>query len=139
MADIHVHKKASFTGHSDSIYCLEKANDVNEFFSAASDGMVVLWNLNIPDKGKLIAKTPNSIYCLKYLKHENHLLVGQNFEGLHLIDVNSKKELKSIKIGESYFFDIEHNDKEIIVASGSGELVIIDKISLTIKERLHFS
>lgn len=127
------------TGHKDCIYSLEPAEKKNLFLSAGGDGMVVLWNLEEPDKGTLIAKVPHSIYALHYLPASNQLLVGQNFEGIHLIDVAERKEVASAKITDSYIFDIKTSDRVIYVAMGDGTLVLLDRLDLSTLARIKLS
>lgn len=126
-----VEKTAQFTGHKDCVYALAKSYDSNLFLSAAGDGMVVQWNIDQPDQGELIAKVPNSVYAIHLLEALGQVLVGQNFEGIHLIDIREKKELKSLKLSDSYIFDIQHIDNKIFVACGNGEVIIVDLVNFT--------
>jgi WD40 repeat protein len=126
---ISVVKIHSFAGHSDCIYSIEACYDQKSFFSASGDGMVVKWNLENPDKGELIAKMPNSIYALHFLKEQNLLVVGQNYEGVHLLDWESKKELKSVKICDTFIFDIQSHNNKLFVASGDGAVTVIDVVA----------
>ncbi|MFN0048047.1 MAG: WD40 repeat domain-containing protein, partial [Cytophagales bacterium] len=123
---ISVQKKAVYSGHRDCIYAVEKGSDASLFFSSSGDGMVVKWQINDPEAGELIAKMPNSVYALKYVEGKKQLLVGQNFEGLHLIDLETKKEIRSLKITDSYIYDIQVFNNQIFVACGNGEIIIID-------------
>jgi WD40 repeat protein len=139
MPQIQVEKTAQLTGHRDCIYALEKASVDQCFFSGAGDGMVVLWDLNNPDQGELIAKVENSVYALKYLPGENHLLIGHNFQGIHLIDVASKKELHSAAITDSYIFDIAVYADKILVATGNGTLVVLSSSDLSTLMKIKLS
>src|SRR5437763_1012420 len=113
MSQIEVENIASLTGHKDCVYTLESSGRDHIFFSGGADGMVAEWDLTSPDTGQLIAKLPNSIYSLKYLPDNDQLLIGQNFEGVHLIDLSSKKEIASAKITETAIFDIKLDGKHI--------------------------
>lgn len=131
MSKIEVKRVANLSGHKDAIYTLANATDGKHFFSAGGDGMVVRWNLNDPENGELIAKVPASIYALHYLE-PGILLVGQNFEGLHAIDVALKKELRSVKLTASYIFDIKVYNNRIYVATGDGTLIMLELESFKI-------
>lgn len=139
MAQLEVHKLATLTGHRDSIYALAPGPEANLFFSAGADGMVALWDLENPENGELIAKVPNSIYSLAFIKDQNQLLVGQNFQGIHLIDIKSKKEVNSSKITESYIFDIKITKQHIFVATGDGYLIILSREDLSTLSKLKLS
>ena len=128
---IEVSKIHTFTGHKDCIYTLERSNEPAIFFSGAGDGMVAKWDLKKPDSGELIAKVKNSIYSICHLAHKNQLLLGQNFEGLHLIDLKSKKEIRSTKITDSYIFDIKYCNGQVFAATGDGTIVILSEDDLS--------
>jgi len=136
MTTLQVIKLHTLTGHKDCVYTLQSGNEPNLIFSAAGDGMVVGWDLEKPDEGELIAKLPNSIYALCHLKKEDLLVVGQNYEGLHWLDWRNKKELASLKITSSFIFDIQSFENDLLIATGEGLLVIVDKEMRAIKKKL---
>ena len=126
MNKISVKKLHTFLGHNESIYTLEEVSD-QKFLSAGGDGMVVLWDLETPDEGEVIVKVPGSIYAIHYDPKEKALYVGQNNEGLHKIDFETKKEIGSVNLGNHQIFDIKIIDNELWVALQSGEVVILTK------------
>jgi WD40 repeat protein len=137
MPRLDVVKAATLTGHKDCIYTLEQGRKENYFFSAGGDGMVVAWNLENPENGELIAKVANSIYALHYIDYKDQILVGQNFEGLHLIDLKQKKEIQSAKITDSSIFDIKSAGNKIFVATGDGNLIVLgEDLSVILKVRV---
>jgi len=136
---IEVQKTAMFTGHRNSVFALEKSVEASVFFSAGSDGMIVAWDLKDPDKGKLIAQVPNTVYAMCYDPAKNRIFVGQNTEGIHIIDLNEKKEKASLKIDNTAIFDIKKKEGLIYVGTGNGELIVIDEQKLIILKRLKLS
>jgi len=125
MSSIQVKKQHTLTGHKDSLYTLCAYTD-SAFFSAGGDGMVVLWDLKSPDTGKMIVKVPASVYGMSYNKERDILVVGQNFSGIHLVDVNTKKEIGSLVLTTKAIFDIQTTSEAIFVATGEGEVFKID-------------
>lgn len=121
MSAIQVKKQHTLTGHKDSLYTLCRWNETT-FFSAGGDGMVVSWDLTNPETGQMIVKVPNSVYALAYSEEQELLVVGQNFSGIHLIHVESKKEVGSLKLTDASIFDIQVTSDFIYVATGSGHL-----------------
>ncbi len=101
--------------------------------------MVIRWDLNDPTKGTMVAKVPTSIYAIHYSVSDSILFVGQNYEGIHLLDLGRKEEKGSIKVTDKAIFDIKADESAIFVATAEGEIVVIDRSSLTIMERLKFS
>lgn len=124
MSRIQVKKLHTLTGHKDCLYALCPYDD-SRFFSAGGDGMVVLWDLKAPKVGQMIVKVPTSVYALDFNKTRDLLVVGQNFSGIHLIDVEQKKEIGSLSLTNTSVFDIKVTDDVIYVATGSGEIFMV--------------
>jgi len=138
MSFLEVEKNHTYTGHSDSVYTVEKGPN-GQFFSAGGDGMIVLWDLNSGDQGRLIAKVSASVYALHYDEVEDLLIVGQNYEGIHLVNVNQKTVVGSLKTGSPAIFDIKKSGSKIIIACGGGLVKIIDSKDLMTIKDLQFS
>jgi WD40 repeat protein len=134
-----IEKIDSFTGHRDCVYTLSKAQKENLFYSAAGDGMVVEWNADTPDLGRPIVQAKNSIYTLLFDDEKNELWVANNFEGIHLIDPADKKELKSLKIGKTTFFDLKSHNGFLFLGDKEGVIHVIDKETLSFKKHLKAS
>jgi WD40 repeat protein len=139
MSDVTVQKLHTITGHRDCIYTLAPFDDAHRFFSASGDGMIVLWDLTKPDEGELVAKLPNSVYALHYSHDANVLLAGHNYEGIHLLDVQNKKEKASLQLTTAAIFDIASLGNFAFVACGDGTLVKVDLDQLSIMSRVKHS
>ena len=139
MTKVEVHKKAMLAGHKDCIYTICQSPDNQFFFSSGGDGVVARWDLSNPEIGDLIIKVPNSVYALCCLKEERQLLVGQNFEGIHLIDLDQKTELRSVKLTDAAIFDIQVWGKDIFVTCGDGVVIVVDYDSFSVKKHLKAS
>ncbi|WP_460538748.1 WD40 repeat domain-containing protein [Echinicola sediminis] len=126
MSKIQVNKLYTLTGHNDSIFALAEGKDPRYFFTGAGDGMVVQWDLEAPKDGKLIAKLPNSIYALEVDRQRNLLFIGHNFEGVHVIDLNTLKELWSLKVTDHAIFDIKIYGDRAFVGTGDGVITVLD-------------
>ncbi|BDD03821.1 hypothetical protein AUTU_13040 [Aureibacter tunicatorum] len=135
-AKITVDKKNTFTGHKEPVYTLLQGKEDNTFYSAAGDGMVVEWDMEKPEEGRLVAKVPSSVYGICYHQERNLLIIGQNFQGLHFVDADSRKEIKNLKITTSSIFDIQVDSGRAYVACGDGELVVVDLDTCTITKRI---
>lgn len=136
MPQITVSKITNLTGHNDSVYTIEHAQQL-QFFSGAGDGMVALWDTLAPENGRLIAKLPNSVYALHL--HNNELIVGHNYDGIHAIDWRNKKETWSLKFTDAAIFDIKSFNDYIIVATGDGTVVIVNSATKSIVHRITHS
>jgi WD40 repeat protein len=133
---MQVKRLHTLAGHRDCVYTLEQSSIPSRFFSGAGDGMVVLWDLSKPEEGELIAKLPNSIYALHYLKTKDLLVAGHNYDGIHLLDWRNKKEISSLQLTASPIFNIQSYKNDLIVASGEGMVIVVDIENWTIKKKL---
>ncbi|MFZ6010980.1 MAG: WD40 repeat domain-containing protein [Bacteroidota bacterium] len=139
MSKIQVTKLHTLTGHRDCIYSLQQADAGHLIFSGGGDGMVALWDLRQPDTGQLVAQLPNSIYAMHYHASTDTLVVGHNYDGIHWLDWKNKKEIGSLQITKSSIFDIQSFDGRLLVASGDGDLTLVDAVSRNIINRVHTS
>jgi WD40 repeat protein len=137
MSPVQIQKVHTLSGHNDCIYALAKGEGAASFFSGSGDGMVALWDLNAPDTGQLIAKLPNSVYALHRHVQTNLLVAGHNYEGIHLLDWQNKKEHGSLKLSKAAVFDIQSRDSHLFVGTGEGMVYKIDINSLAIQAKVH--
>lgn len=132
MSAIEVKRVNHLKGHRDAVFALDYHNESNFIFSAGADGMAVLWDISQENLGKIIAKVSSSVYALRYIKEDDHLILGQNFDGIHLLELESKKEVDSVHLTKSYIFDIQYTKDYILVAEGQGRVLLLDKGTLKI-------
>lgn len=126
MKRAEVEKVFTFSGHRDCIYALEVSTVPTHFFSASGDGMVVRWDLEKPDEGELFANVPNSVYALAMSPKTNQLLVGQNFSGVHVIDLETKLEIRNIILTKAAIFDIKICLDQVWIGDGDGSLFVLN-------------
>ena len=126
MSNIQVNKLNTLTGHNHSVFALSEGVEPSKFYTGSGDGMVVQWDLSQPKDGLLLAKLPNSVYALAVDPKRNWLFVGHNFEGIHVIDLNSNREIWSLKITSNAIFDLKVIGDLLLVATGDGVLVVLD-------------
>lgn len=139
MQSIEVEKIGMYSGHTDCIYGLLKGLTPHQFFTAGADGLVVSWDMMSPDQGELVAKVANSVYAMALDADNQRLWVGQNFQGVHLIDCATRKEIRSAAITDSYIFSILQHDNLLYCACGDGAVVILDAHQLSVVRRLVYS
>jgi WD40 repeat protein len=127
MTKVKVTKVHTLTGHRDCVYSLCSSKEAARFFSGSGDGMVVAWDLSNPGEGELVARLPNSVYALHLLPEQDHLIVGHNYDGIHVIDWRVKQETWSLKLTSAAIFDIQSHKGNIYVATGDGELIVVSE------------
>jgi hypothetical protein len=109
------------------------------FFSGSGDGMAVMWDLRDPDTGSVVAKLSNSIYAMHYHPQHNTLVVGHNYEGIHILDWKNKKELGSLQLTKAAIFDVKSSCQDLLVVTGEGVLMKVDSNLLTVKSKIQAS
>jgi len=139
MSKIQVNKLHTLTGHNDCIYALREGVDSRFFYTGAGDGMVVEWDLEYPKDGILLARLPHSVYALEIDSKRNTLIVGQNYEGIHVIDLAKKKESWNLKLGAAAIFDLKVFGNDLFVATGDGVLLVVDLEARAVKRHIKLS
>jgi WD40 repeat protein len=139
MSNVQVSKLHTLTGHRDCVYTLVPSGNNAVFFSGAGDGMAVMWNLNDPETGAVIAKLPNSIYAMHFHPASNMLVVGHNYDGIHIIDWQNKTEVGSLQLTKAQIFDLASYHDDILVATGEGTVMKVNSKLLNITQKVQES
>jgi len=135
MPKINVEKTQSLTGHKDCLYSVAQGEAAHLIYTSGADGLVVRWDLNAPEIGKLVAKVDNSVYAMSFDENEEKLYIGHNFNGIHVLDLKTLESVNSSKLTAHYIFDLVIIGNKILCACGDGVLIVLDKSSLkTIKK-----
>ncbi len=101
--------------------------------------MVVVWDLEKPDMGKLIARVGGSVYALAFDEAAQNLWIGQNFEGVQLIKPELKQAVGSLKVTTSSIFDIQLAGDDAYLAFGDGVIAVLDVPDLLVKRHVKVS
>lgn len=133
---IKVSKLDTFAGHRDSVYALAPSKYSNRFYSAGADGLVVEWDLDKPDLGHLVARVGASVYALDYDTANENLLIGQNFEGIHVVHPENKERLGSVKVTSAAIFDILIVGNDAYLAFGDGVIGVLDIEKMVVKKHV---
>ena len=139
MATFQIDRFKTLTGHNGAVYGCSLGLEENTFYTSGNDGMIVKWNLDGDENGRMIARVSNSVYSLITIKETGHLIVGQNYEGMNIIDLEKGIETGSLKLTDSAIFDMKKNENHLYIATGSGEIIIVDLRSMNIIKRVKVS
>ena len=124
MPVLEIEQIAKVAMHHGSVYALAKGYDETTFLSGGSEGVVIAWNLLQPDRAIALAKVDGQIFALLLLPGKNHLVIGTMSGGLHMVDLNLKKEIHYITYHEQSIFDLKLHDQKLFVASKDGSLSV---------------
>lgn len=133
---MQIQKLDTFGGHRDAVYALAPGPAPGQFFSAGADGQVARWNLHRPDLGALVARVPASVYALAFDATSERLWVGQNYEGLHVIDTRTNAEVASLKLTTAAIFDIVLHEGTAYVALSDGVVAVVDVAQMAVRKHL---
>jgi WD40 repeat protein len=120
---IEIIKYAHLTGHAGAVYSLCRTNDANIFFSAGGDGMVIRWDMNCPDRAYLTARVQSNVFSTCMIAGR-YLLLGQMQGGIHVLDLDQKKEIRNIAFHRNAVFDIQPADSDRMFFSAGGDGVL---------------
>jgi WD repeat-containing protein 61 len=125
---ISVNKKAQLNGHAGSIYGLSKGKLEHLLYSAGSDKFVAEWNLQTLNPSPFNIKFENSVYSVLYDEEQKNIYAGNSKGGIHIINLDTKQEIKLLQNHHAAVFDIKKSKKYqlIFTCGGDGLLSIID-------------
>ncbi|WP_353717748.1 cytochrome D1 domain-containing protein [Dyadobacter sp. 676] len=133
---MNIRKVDTFSGHRDSVYTIISDGTGHGFYSAGADGFVIQWDLQKPDLGKLVARAGTSVYALALHEGSDSLWIGQNFEGIQVLNIRENAVEKTSKITNAAIFDIRFAGDKALVALGDGVVVVMDVPSFAVQKHI---
>lgn len=116
-----VKKTHQLAAHSGALYALTNGRTSNTLFSAGGDRVVAEWDLESGETNPFAIRTEATVYSL--LNLENQLVIGTSNGSIHVIDLNSKKEVRHLKLHDKGVFhlylDNEHTRVYACCADGT--------------------
>lgn len=98
-------KQFQLTGHSAGIYALSSGRSAHTVLTGSGDNMVAEWDLKNPQVLPFAIRLETTVYALEHIG--NHLLaIGQGRGGVHVIDLESKKEIRHLALHKKAVFDL---------------------------------
>lgn len=120
-----------YTGHQGPVYCIHPGPETDSFYTGGSDGKVVKWQLNSND-GLVVAAVGQAIFSIKPVS-KNLFMIGTEGGDIHVIDIESREEIKLFKVHEKGIFSFAELRAGWIVASGGdGTISIWDPSTLSL-------
>ena len=139
MTKVEVSRLQSLTGHRDCVYTIEPGSRQVIFSLPVAMGWWCNGTWRNQNRATSSPNLPNSVYALHYLASQDQLIAAQNFQGIHILDYRSKKEFASLKLTDSYIFDLASDKQNLIVACGNGTVLIVDLETLSVKKSIECS
>jgi len=79
------------------------------------------------------------VYALDLNLKSKLLAVGHNYEGVHFIDTENRKEVASVQLTKGAIFDLKFWDNLLIICTGDGELIFFDLVKMEVATTLKVS
>jgi len=136
---MNIRKIDTFSGHRDSVYTIISDHSGQGFYSSGGDGFVIQWDLQKPDLGKLVARAGVSVYALCFDAENRDLWIGQNFEGIQILDTVNGNIKNTAKISAAAIFDIQIWQGKALIALGDGVIVVMDIESFSVQKHIKIS
>jgi WD repeat-containing protein 61 len=127
MRKINIAKVAHFSGHKGSIFSLCKGLHPDTFYSGADDGYVVEWNYKTKGDGKLLVQVNRPVYSMHLNTGQQQLYCGTAAGNLHVIDLDTRNEVRNIEAHTLGLFDIKESPQYLITSGGDGRICIWNK------------
>ncbi len=114
----------TLSGHSSGIYKL--LAEGNMLYSASGDGIVAAWDISTGEPASFSVKVGQPVFSMHFTKQ--HILVGQQAGGIHVIDRDGNREKRHLKLHEKGVFDIVYNPRanHYYTTGGGGSLSVVD-------------
>lgn len=138
-----VMRRAVLRGHRDCVYALAPGAE-GQLFSAGADGLVVAWDAAAPDPdatGTLVAQVSGSVYAVRWRPATNHLLIGHNGQGVHVVDLAARQVVRAPALGAAPVFALALSEKlgRAWAALGDGTLAELDLTTYAVRRTLPLS
>jgi len=122
--NFEINKLATYKGHKDSVYDLAEGITAGRILSASGDGYLVEWVS--PEEGVPVARVNHPVYAFEHNRQQGRIWLGENSEGLHLIDTAGKKVEASLKLGKVSVFCILSAGNVTLAGNSLGYIHVID-------------
>jgi centriolar protein POC1 len=118
-SDSIVQKISECSGHASGIYTAVVFED--KVFSAAADGFVARWNIQLGTQDKFAINIGKPVYSLMVLHTGDFLMAGTNAGDLYVFDLENRSEIKHFVQHESAIFNVIENEQKNVFYSADAD------------------
>ena len=122
---MQIEKIHQLAAHSAALYALAPGRTAGTLFSAGADKVVAEWNQETGETNPFAIRTEHTVYSLLNLERR-HLVIGTIVGGMHVIDLESKAEIRHLKFHDKGIFHMLHLPKRnrVVAACADGSISI---------------
>jgi WD40 repeat protein len=119
-------KKFEIREHAGAVFSFAK--DRSFLYSASADKFVTRWNKDTGVQDTFVIKCENSIYKIFHFPDNDILIIGTSKGDIHVVDSQTKKEIKFIKYHQVAIFEIQFNPltRYVYIGDADGNLSVWD-------------
>lgn len=107
--------------HSGSLYAVAYSKKLGLLFTGGADKIVATWDLDADENTPFSIKTDSAVLNLRLLNDEKHLFVGLFNGNFHVIDLETKQEIKFFPYHKSGVFSTCYIESQDILFVGAGD------------------
>lgn len=121
---LQAEKLATLTAHSGAIYALAPGRVPGTLFSAGADKVVAEWDLASGNTNPFAIRTEHTVYSLLNLGQQ--LVIGTSVGGMHVIDLNARREIRLLKFHDRGIFHLSRHPGQthVYAACADGSLSV---------------
>ena len=125
---VEVIKVSELKGHSSSVYCIVPGQNEHHLFSGGGDKVVAEWDMREGIAKGFSIKLDVQVYALSHIKNAQLLVIGHGRGGLHVIDLQDKKEIRYLTYHQDIIFDLKYSEvnNTLYCACNDGSITIWD-------------
>jgi len=129
-------KRLEISGHNGPVYCLTCSN--SKIYSTSSDKWIARWDLANGSQDPFSIQVESVAYAIYHCLNLPYLIIGCSNGNIHIIDTNSKKEIKFLKHHSTAIFSIIEipNKNYLITGDSDGNFCVWNLISFTLELQL---
>ena len=109
----------TLSGHSGAIY--DVVSNDRFVYTTGADKFVVRWNIDSGVQDSFTVKLENVAFNIAIDSNSEKLLIGNRQGGLHVVDVESKKEIRYLTQHKAPIFALSYNEHKDVFYSGDGD------------------
>jgi WD40 repeat protein len=123
--------------HSGSLYAVNYWKSKNLLLTGGADKIVASWDLSSFENTPFSIKTNSAILALEITPDEKFLFIGLFNGNFHVIDLQTRAEVKFIPFHKTGLFAISYSDenKRLILGSGDGTYSVWDTQNFTLLDK----
>lgn len=106
---VNVNKISHLAGHNSAAYCISESALPNIIYTGGADQVVIEWDLSGEHQPKIISDVKAIVYSLCFIPEKNYLIIGESKGGIHILNLNEKREIKFFVQTLQAIFDIKYS------------------------------